>query len=198
MVEIRKTRVGDVEERTHHAHGTRHVRTGAAGYGVFVDGRQVADIIGERSGFRGRTYWEIITTGYDDPRLNYRVLHRAPSLQAAKTWALEHAQDFPPRRKTPGQLDAEIAEAIAGRRSGARALHWEQRYSKASALSIGDVILSGSVPPYTAYEVARIEPAPRRRLRLSLVRLPDRGHRRESVFRPEDVVAVPAEGELSG
>lgn len=191
MVEIRKIRIGDVEERTHHARGTRHVRTGPAQYGVFVDDRQVADIVGERSGFRGRTHWEIITTGYDDPRLNYRVLHRASSLQDAKTWAREHAQDFPPQKKTSAQLDAEIAKALASRRSGARPLYWDQRHVKAADLVVGDVVLSGSVPPYTAYEVASIEPAPRRRIRLVLVRLPERDYQRESLFRPTDTVAVP-------
>ena len=95
--------------------------------------------------------------------------------------------------KTAAQLDAEIAKALASRRMGARVLHWDQRYMKAGALAIGDVVLSGSVPPYTAYEVAQIETAPRRRLRLVLVRLPDRNHQRESILRPTDMVAVPTE-----
>ncbi|HSX23428.1 MAG TPA: hypothetical protein VLE97_11695 [Gaiellaceae bacterium] len=90
-----------------------------------------------------------------------------------------------PKTKTARQLDAEIAGALA------RPLYWEQAYAKAADLAVGDVILSGSVPPYTAYEVAAIEPAPRRRLRVVLVRLPDREHQRESLLRPGDTVAVP-------
>ncbi len=89
------------------------------------------------------------------------------------------------------QLDAEIAEALASRRSGARALHWEQRYTQAAQLRVGDTILSGSVPPYTAYEVVQIETAPRRRLRLQLLRLPDREHSSERLLRPTDTIAVP-------
>jgi len=102
------------------------------------------------------------------------------------------------KKKSAAQLDAEIAEAIASRRSGARALHWEKRFTKAGDLVVGDVILSGSVPPYTAYEVLQIEPAPRRRIRLHLVRLPDREHHWQSVLRPADTVAVPATAERRG
>jgi hypothetical protein len=194
-IEVRKTRGGEVEERTHHARGTRRVRTGPAGYGVFVDDRQVADIVGERSGFRGRTHWEIITTGYDDPRLNYRVLHRAPSLQAAKAWALENEQKFSPQKKTPAQLDAEIAEALAPRSSHAtRTLFWDKSYAKVGDLVVGDVVLLGSVPPYTAHEVVGIEPAPRRRVRLHLERLPDRQHRSQSELRATATVGVPQAG----
>ena len=100
--------------------------------------------------------------------------------------------------KSPAQLDAEIAEALASRRAGARPLYWEQRFAKAADLVVGDTILSGSVPPYTAYEVVRIEPAPRRRVRLLLVRLPDREYQRESILRPTDTVAVPTEGKPRG
>jgi hypothetical protein len=95
-------------------------------------------------------------------------------------------------KKSAAQLDAEIAEALSGRRAGARPLYWEQRYVEAGDLRVGDVVLSGSVPPYTAYEVTAIGPAPRRRLRLALVRLPDRDHQRKSTLRPGDTVAVPA------
>ena len=89
------------------------------------------------------------------------------------------------------QLDAEIAEVLASPRSGARALHWEQRYTKAAELRVGDVILSGSLPPYTAHEVTQIEPAPRKRLRFQLVRLPDRERSSERLLRPTDTIAVP-------
>ena len=95
------------------------------------------------------------------------------------------------RKKIATRLDAEIAEALTTRRAGARPLYWEQRYVRAADLSVGDAVLSGSVPPYTAYEVTRIAAAPRRRLRVVLERLPDRDHQRESVLRPADTVAVP-------
>ena len=95
--------------------------------------------------------------------------------------------------KTTSQLDTEIAEALASRRAGVRPLYWDQRYAKAGDLAVGDTVLLGSVPPYTAYEVIRIEPAPRRRVRLLLARLPDREHPRESLLRSMDTVAVPIE-----
>lgn len=83
-------------------------------------------------------------------------------------------------------------------RMGARPLHWEQRYTKAEDLAVGDVVLSGSLPPYTAYEVLQIESAPRRRLRFQLVRLPDREHQQQRIFRPADTIAVPAQGGRHG
>ena len=100
--------------------------------------------------------------------------------------------------KSAAQLDAEIAEALASRRAGTRPLYWEQRYAKAGDLAVGDTVLSGSVPPYTAYEVIRIEPAPRHRVRLLLVRLPDREYQRESILRSMDTVAVPTEEKPHG
>lgn len=96
-------------------------------------------------------------------------------------------------KKSAAQLDAEVAEALSRPRTSARPLYWEQRYAKAGELRVGNAVLSGSVPPYTAYEVISIAPAPRRRLRLILVRLPDRDHQRESLLRPSDTVAVPLE-----
>lgn len=98
-------------------------------------------------------------------------------------------------KKSPATLDAEIAQALASRRADARPLYWEQRYVKAADLSVGAIVLSGSVPPYTAYEVTSIASAPRRRVRLVLVRLPDRDHQRESTLRPGDTVAVPVESD---
>jgi hypothetical protein len=89
----------------------------------------------------------------------------------------------------PVQLDAEIAEALTAR--ARRRSYWDKRFVRAEQLAVGDVILAGSVPPYTAHEVVRIEPAPRRRLSLHLVRLPDRDRAWTLNLRPSDSVGVP-------
>lgn len=68
--------------------------------------------------------------------------------------------------------------------------YWKKRFTQADRLKVGDIVLTGSVPPFTAHEIVQIVEAPRRRIRIYLERLSDREHVWKIELRMKDTVGI--------